>query len=88
MTKTELRTIENIIARLREPNLGCCHASAMQHRVDALNTRDSDSKLREGSDRQEVASRIYVDTWIIGALECLLPGDGRDTALAERMSRE
>jgi hypothetical protein len=32
-------------------------------------------------------ARLYLDTWIIGPLEMLLPGEARDPNLAERMSK-
>lgn len=35
----------------------------------------------------ENVSRVYIDTWLIGPLECLLP-ETRDVALAARMSRK
>ena len=32
-------------------------------------------------------SRMYVDTWLIGPLECLLP-ESRDVTLAVKMSKQ
>jgi hypothetical protein len=63
MTKKEIRTIQNVIKRLKADRLGAA----------------------EGYNND--ISRIYVDTWLIGPLECLLPGEGRDTDLAERLSK-
>lgn len=37
-------------------------------------------------DGKITTSRNYVNTWLIGALECLLPGDGRDPKLARSLS--
>ncbi len=87
MTKTEIETIRNIVARLKEQNLGCSHTSGAALQIEALNTRKVDGQPREGSERLEVASRIYLDMWIIPSLEYLLPGDEHDPALALRMSR-
>jgi len=71
MTKQEERTIRNIIARLKKERCGC-----------ASPTFD-DEKQANG---YEGVARIYVDTWLIGPLECLLP-EQRDPKLAERMSK-
>lgn len=79
MTKAEIETIQNIIARLREPNLGCAHGFGDEQRIETLR-QSSGSRL-------EVASRLYVDTWIIPSLEMLLPGKSHDPGLARRMSR-
>jgi len=86
MTKQEIETIRNIVARLKEKNLGCSHGAGIGKLVEALNTRSFDGKPREGSDRVEAASRIYLDTWIIPSLEMLLP-EQRNPDLAVRMSR-
>lgn len=86
MTNGEIETIRNIIARLKAENLGCSHGESAQARVDELNTYVTGDP-RTGSHRLEVASRLYLDTWVIPSLEMLLPGDGRDVDLARRMSR-
>jgi len=86
MNKTEIAVIANIVAKLKEANLGCSHAGYVEARVAELNTR-SDGKPREDGMRLEVASRLYLDTWIVPALEMLLPGEGRDLDLAKRLSR-
>ena len=31
-------------------------------------------------------ARLYLDTWVIPALEMILPGEGRDVDLARRLS--
>lgn len=85
MTKAEIRTIENIIARLKSPNLGCGHMPGIVERIAELNALPSGDERGAGQ-RLEVASRVYLDTWLIGALECLLPGEGRDPGLACRLS--
>lgn len=33
-------------------------------------------------------AKLYVNTWLAGPLELLLPGEGRDPNLAARMSRK
>lgn len=86
MTKTELETIRNIVARLKQENLGCHHGAGAKAQIDALNTRKVDGKPREGSERIECASRLYLDTWVIPSLEYLLP-ESRNPDLALRMSR-
>jgi hypothetical protein len=81
MTKTEIQTIRNVIRRLNEPNCGCvlpmdADAAGM---VKLLN-----GAMSAGQDRQCV-SRLYLDTWVVGALECLLP-ESHDPKLAKRLS--
>lgn len=78
MTKQEEETIRNLIARLKEPSLG--GADGPMH--------TGGPKTPKPPEGYELVSRIYVDTWLLGALECLLPGEGRDPALAVRMSRK
>ena len=73
MTKTEVATIQAVINRLRcEP------------------FRLPDGRVRKGeSDEVHRAltgpARFYLETWVIGALELLLPGDDRDPAAALRI---
>lgn len=86
MTKTEIETIRNIVKRLKAENLGCAHGSGTKVQVDALNTSKRTGEPYEGSARLEVASRLYLDTWIVPALEYLLP-ESRDPDLAKRLSR-
>lgn len=76
MTKGEIETIRNIIARLKKPNCGCSNGIGLESIVAAANAKGI-----------EAPSRLYLDTWVIGALECLLPGEGRDVDLAARLSR-
>ena len=75
MTKTEIETIRNIVATLKKPNIGCV---AGPNCTDEGAGKKSSGKID--------ASRIYVDTWIIPALEMLLP-EMRNPDLALRMSR-
>jgi hypothetical protein len=71
MTKGEIETITNIIQRLKAGRDGN-EPSSIPEITDALNDR---------------SMSIWLDTWVIGALECLVPGDGRDVDLAVRLSR-
>ena len=75
MTKTELQTIRNIIERLNAPNCGCSHGIGSNSIVQAANAKDI-----------QCVSRIYLNTWVVGALTHLLP-ESRDPGLAERLSR-
>ena len=72
MTKGEIQTIRNIVARLKKERCGC--AAPMNAKNERL------------AHDYEAVSRLYIDTWLISPLERLLPGDNRDVALAERMS--
>jgi hypothetical protein len=75
MTKAELNTIRNIIARLNKQNCGCSNAANADALVGLANAQNI-----------QCVSRIYLDTWVVGALECLLP-ESRDPRLAESLSR-
>ena len=76
MTKGEIETIRNIIARLKEPNLGCSNSPIHNFIVEPANS----AKL-------QVVSDLYLQTWIIPSLEMLLP-EARDVDLAVRMSHK
>lgn len=76
MTKGEIETLQNIIARLKQPNCGCSGAFDSDREIVAANSKGL-----------EAPSRLYLDTWIIGALELLLPGKSRNVDLAVRLSR-
>lgn len=76
MTEHETQTIRNILERLRAPNLGCAMSSK---RDEAVATIARSAGL-------EAASRGYIETWIIGSLECLLPGPDHDPKLAAELS--
>ena len=83
MTQAEVETIRNIIERLRKPDCGCSHGPGLADRLAALNPRGDDTTPAM---RIEAVSRVYIDTWLVVALECLLP-ESRDTKLAVRLSR-
>ena len=74
MTKTEIATLQAVIRRLKcEP------------------VRWQDGTLRPGeADEVREALRgpaaLYLDTWVIPALEMLLPGENRDPELARRIA--
>lgn len=75
MTKTEIAAIENVIRRLKEPRCGGADPFPDHH-----------AKLEYQVPGYEGVSRIYLNTWIIGALECLLPGEDHDPKLARDLS--
>ena len=75
MTKDEEATICNLIARMKEPRIGCAEPFP--------SAKIAGEKLAVG---YEGVSRVYLETWIIPALELLLPGDGRNPALARKLS--
>lgn len=75
MTKQEIEVLQNIIARLKKPNCGCSNSPGFDSLVADANAYGL-----------EVASRLYLDTWVVPSLEMLLP-ESRDPALAVRMSR-
>lgn len=70
MTKTERAALENLVKRLKKPRAGC----AQPYRID-------DEAL---TGDYEAVSRIYIETWLVGPLECLLAGEAK---LARDMSR-
>lgn len=81
LTFGEAETIQNIIRHLKARDCGCSHSAPFmsKEQIHALHVlHDMEC---------EVASRIYLDTWIIPALEMLLPGDGRDVDTAVLLSR-
>lgn len=65
MTKAEIDTIQNVIARLKAEG------------------READ----EVKEALHGPARLWFETWVIGPLELLLPGDGRDPKLALRLSK-
>ena len=75
MNSKEIETIRNLIKRLQKPNLGCSNNLSTVSIVDSANSAGI-----------ECASRVYMDTWIIGALECLLP-ENLDVDTAISLSR-
>jgi len=90
MTKTEEAAIRNVIARLKEANCGCSPDTTFNTDVKEI-VRIADS-IRERDDIHsvnkvvEIVSRIYLDTWIVPALELLLPGKDRDPELARDLA--
>lgn len=75
MTKTEEQTLRNIVARLKQPNLGCSFPESQAAAVAQLNAADV-----------QCVGRLYLETWMLPALELLLPGERRDPQLAQRIS--
>lgn len=76
MTKTEIQALQNVIERLKQPNCGCSNGCLTRRVVEQANALGI-----------EAVSRIYLDTWIVPALQLLLPGPERDPELAEELSR-
>lgn len=106
MNNAEKETIRNVIRRLRcEPNPRHTAAfgepsygEAEEVRMALTGSADPHNILPEGKRVALEArypkaydARIYLNTWVIGALECLLDeedgGTGRDLKLAVDLSR-
>lgn len=83
MNRTEVAAIRNVIARLKEANCGCSPDTIFNNTTREI-VRLAET-LREPH-TLEIVSRIYLDTWIIPALELLLPGEGRDPELARELA--
>ncbi|ABL96749.1 hypothetical protein BcepF1.018 [Burkholderia phage BcepF1] len=75
MTKTEIQALKNIAARLKEQNCGCSNSNRNAELVAECNKREI-----------EAVSRIYLDTWIISALDLLIEGGNRNAELARSLS--
>ena len=71
MTAGEEEVIRNVIARLRCDPRSDGHQREFEEVRAALKSR---------------VARIYLETWIIGALECLLP-EQRNVKLGKHLSR-
>lgn len=71
MTKGEIETIQNVIEKLKAGR-GGGKVTCSPEIAEKLKSRDVS---------------IWLDTWVIGALECLLPGKDRDVDLAVKLSR-
>lgn len=80
MTNGEIQAIRNVIARLREEDCGCSHALIGP---DGPELAEAIKTAHEHG--CEVVGRGYLESWIIGALECLLP-EARDVDLAVKLS--
>lgn len=77
MNKTEMATIENVIRRLKEPRCGSAEPFPDEHKK-----REYQVPGYEG------VSRIYLNTWIIPALELLLSDNKHDKELARDLSQK
>lgn len=71
LSKTEQQVIENLIKKLK------CQPHPSGQPREADHVREA---LRG-------PAALYLDTWVIPALELLLPGDKRSPELALRLSR-
>lgn len=70
MTKTEVAAIRAVIKRLR------CEPNGRGEPREADYVREALTG----------PARIYLDTWVTGALECLLPGPNYDPKLARDLA--
>lgn len=86
MTKDEIATIENLIARLSEENCGCSPGPGTLKKIDAAGIRTKADPEKTTATEYAVVSRIYLNTWIIPSLQMLLPGSDRAPKLARSMS--
>ena len=75
MTKSEQEVVSNIIERLSAANCDCCNDMGAEKIVAEANAKGI-----------EAVSRLYLDTWVIPALQMLLSGEGRNVELARRLS--
>jgi len=76
MTRDEEQTIRNLVARLSAPNLDCHFGPGP----------DTERRIAEmNANGIECVSRIYLDSWIVPALQHLLP-ESRNTRLARDLS--
>ena len=71
MTQGEIETIKNVIAKLNGGRNG--HKCLSSDEITAM------------LNNPRMAN--WLDTWVIGALECLLPGPGRNVELGRKLSR-
>lgn len=90
MTKTERATIENIIRRLKKPNCGCSHMHE-QRIADAIRAigmhPEPVEETGNGMEQVAVVARLYLETWVIPALELMLSDKPGDKNLARDLSR-
>lgn len=82
MNKRQRTAIERTIARLKDKHLGA-YLSAISPGQDELN-KAVETLQAHG---YEVASRLYLETWVIPALELALSSAADDQHLAVRLSR-
>lgn len=78
LTKTEAETIQNVINRLR------CTPIQNFHSIPGNTQHRESDEVRAALTGP---AKIYLDTWVIGALVRLLPGEKRDPDTARRLSR-
>ena len=75
MTQAEEQVIRNVIERLSAPNCGCHNRMGTEALVEGATAKGI-----------ECVSRLYLDSWVIPALEMMLSGERRDVAAAEHLS--
>lgn len=81
MNQTQRRTISNIVRRLKNTNIGCSVGGPMDPEkinkaIELLNNNG-----------YVVASRLYVNSWVIPALELTLETGAHNHKLAESISK-
>ena len=87
MTQTEEAAIRNVILRLKEANCGCSPDTTFNPATREI-VRIADNIREQGDSTRtvEIVSRLYLDTWIVPALELLLPGNERNPELARDLA--
>jgi len=76
LNKTEQAVIENVIKRLRCEPRKMPDGTVVPRQSDEVRAALSDPDVR-----------VYLDTWVIGVLALLLPGEDRNPELARQLSR-
>ena len=79
----EEQVIRNVIERLKKRHCGCLNTIFNASVVKAVKLAET----TQGSETIEVVARIYLDTWVIPALELLLEEGQENIGLALRLSR-
>lgn len=74
LSNTEQEVIQNVISRLR------CEPVKLQNGTTMNGEADEVREALTGP------AKLYLDTWVINALEMLLPGERRNPQLARRLS--
>jgi hypothetical protein len=93
LTKTERATIENIVKRLKKPNCGGSFrqeeqvSKAVQNIGMVPETIGFEDCPNNRIDQLALVPRIYLDTWVIPALELMLSDDPNNKRTALALSR-
>lgn len=79
MTAGEIEVLRNVIARLKKPDCGCSVGYIHNEQAKAMDLVRSELNA-------EIVGRLYLNTWVIPALELLLP-EKRNVKTAIVLSR-